>query len=103
MIPSDIKENTQYRNIPSPFRRQMDDTGVRRVLRNVMYKGDVSLQKTHKDGNRKTHKTYQVDQWYIAENHTQSIVEPGSGKQEGETCWMKNQILSRQPPREDRL
>ena len=34
------------------------------------------MQKTYKDGNRKTHKNRgQVDQWYIAENHT-PIVEP---------------------------
>ena len=63
MIPSDIKKYLNHRNIPSPSGGRWDDTGVHRVLRNVMYKGDVILQKTYKDGNRKTHKNCgQVDQ-----------------------------------------
>ena len=100
MIPSDIKKYLNHRNIPSPSGGRWDDTGVHRVLRNVMYKGDVILQKTYKDGNRKTHKNRgQVDQWYIAENHT-PIVEPEVWEAVQKLLDEKPNPKSRQP-RED--
>lgn len=70
MIPADIKKYLNNRNIPSSGGGKWDDTAIHRILRNVMYKGDVMLQKTHKDENRRTLPNRgQVESWYIEENH----------------------------------
>lgn len=51
-------------------------TGVRRVLRNVTYKGCLMLQKSYLDSNRKRHPNKgQAECWYIEDNH-QPIVSP---------------------------
>lgn len=100
MIPADIKKFLNHRNIPSPGGSKWDDTGVHRVLRNVMYKGDIILQKTYKDENRKTHKNRgQVDSWYIGENHP-AIVEPEVWDAVQKLLDEKPNSKSRQP-RED--
>ena len=68
--PSKIKEYLNTQGISSPSGGKWDDTGVARVLHNVMYKGDIILQKTVKDGRRNSRPNEgQADQWYIKENH----------------------------------
>ena len=68
--PSKIKEYLNRQGISSPSGGKWDDTGVARVLHNVMYKGDIILQKTVKDGRRNSRPNEgQADQWYIKEDH----------------------------------
>ncbi len=47
---------------------------VLRVLRNEIYKGDVMMQKTYLDADRKRHKNEgQKDRYYIADNHKAAV------------------------------
>lgn len=76
MIPADIRKHLNNRNILTRTGKKWSDSTVRRVLLNVMYKGDVHLQKTCKDQNRRSVKNHgQVESWYIEENHP-AIVSP---------------------------
>ena len=73
---SKIKEKLNMEGIPSPSGRQWNDSQIARVLRNVMYKGDIILQKTYKDSRRVSRVNRgEADQWYIAEDHP-AIVDP---------------------------
>ena len=73
---SKIKAYLNKNNIPAPKGGKWDDTGVARVLRNEMYKGDLVLQKTVKDSRRISHPNRgEQDQWYIKHNHD-AIVPP---------------------------
>ncbi|MDD3194119.1 MAG: recombinase family protein [Oscillospiraceae bacterium] len=68
--PSKIKAQLNMEGTPSPGGKCWNDTGIARVLRNVMYKGDIILQKTCKDRLRRSRPNHgQADQWYIADNH----------------------------------
>ena len=73
---SKIKAYLNKNNIPAPKGGKWDDTGVARVLRNEMYKGDLVLQKTVKDSRRISHPNRgEQDQCYIKHNHD-AIVPP---------------------------
>lgn len=73
---SKIKDALNKENIPAPNGGKWDDTGIARVLHNVMYKGDLILQKYTKDSNRvKRLNRGEQDQWYITDNHP-AIVSP---------------------------
>ena len=73
---SKIKEKLNKENIPSPDGRKWNDSQIARVLRNVMYKGDIILQKTFKDSHRRSKPNRgEADQWYIADDHP-PIVDP---------------------------
>lgn len=68
--PSNIKNYLNKNKIRTIKGKQWDDTGIFRILNNEIYKGDLRLQKTFTDSNRKKRKnTGQVDSWYIEENH----------------------------------
>lgn len=57
-------------------KKQWEASGIFRMLKNEVYKGDVMMQKTYLDADRVRHKnTGQMDRYYIAENHP-AIVEP---------------------------
>ena len=57
-------------NIPSPSGAKWDNSAIARVLRNVMYKGDLILQKTYHDERHVTRENRgEVDSWYIQHNH----------------------------------
>lgn len=74
--PSKIKEFLNRNGIPAPSGGLWDDTGIARVLHNVMYKGDIILQKTFKDGNRNSRPNLgQEDQWYIKGDHDAIVSE----------------------------
>lgn len=73
---SKIRDHLNKENITAPNGGQWDDTGIARVLHNVMYKGDLILQKYTKDSNRvKKLNQGEEDQWYIRDNHP-AIVSP---------------------------
>jgi len=73
---SKIKEKLNSDGIPSPKGSKWTDSQIARVLRNVMYKGDIILQKTYKDSHRisKPNKG-EADQWYITDDHP-AIIDP---------------------------
>lgn len=53
---------------------EWDATGIFRILRNEIYKGDVMMQKTYLDEDRVRHKNYgQRDRYYIADNHPAAV------------------------------
>jgi site-specific DNA recombinase len=73
---SKIKEHLNMEGTPSPESLQWNDSQIARVLRNVMYKGDIILQKTHKDSHRRSRPNMgEEDQWYVTGNHP-AIVSP---------------------------
>lgn len=73
---SKIRENLNKQGIPSPEGKQWVDTAIRRILRNVTYKGDLLLQKTYRDHRRTVRpNTGQADQYYVADNHPY-IIQP---------------------------
>lgn len=52
------------------FGKRWEASGIFRMLRNEIYKGDVMMQKTYLDADRVRHKnTGQKDRYYIADNH----------------------------------
>lgn len=68
--PSKIKQFLNANKIPAPSGGEWDDTGIARVLHNVMYKGDLILQKTVKDHRRISRPNRgEADQWYIKGDH----------------------------------
>ncbi len=49
---------------------------IQRILRNEIYKGDVMMQKTCLDANRKRHQNMgQMDRYYLADNHKAAVSE----------------------------
>lgn len=90
---SKIKEKLNMEGIPSPSGRQWNDSQIARVLRNVMYKGDIILQKTYKDGRRISRPNRgEADQWYIAEDHP-TIVDPVQWERVQEVCAARRKHL----------
>lgn len=76
MWASRIKQYLNMQRIAAPLGGEWDDCGIARVLRNEMYKGDLILQKTYKDRQRRTRENHgEVDQWYIKDDHP-AIVDP---------------------------
>lgn len=68
--PSKIKNYLNHHGIKTITGKDFVDTGVFRILRNEMYKGDLRLQKTYTDSNRRTRRNAgQVDSWYIEDDH----------------------------------
>ena len=68
--PSKIKQFLNANKVPAPSGGEWDDTGIARVLHNVMYKGDLILQKTVKDHRRISRPNRgEADQWYIKGDH----------------------------------
>ena len=68
--PSKIKQFLNANKVPAPSGGEWDDTGIARVLHNVMYKGDLILQKTVKDHRRISRPNRgEADQWYIKDDH----------------------------------
>ena len=73
---SRIRATLNRKHIPSPSGGQWDDTGVKRTLHNVMYKGDLWLRKRYiNDERKRCENRGEVDCWYITNNHP-AIVTP---------------------------
>lgn len=73
---SKIRDTLNRKGIPSPSGGQWDATGVDRILRNVMYRGDLWLRKRYTDDDRKVRENKgEADCWYITANHP-AIVTP---------------------------
>lgn len=71
-----IRATLNRKHIPSPSGGQWDDTGVKRTLHNVMYKGDIWLRKRYiNDDRKRCVNRGEVDCWYITNNHP-AIVSP---------------------------
>lgn len=67
---SKIKSYLNKRGIPAPGGEKWNDTGVVRILRSEIYKGDVLMQKTYLDADRVRHKNNgERDRWYITNHH----------------------------------
>lgn len=65
-----IRATLNRNHIPSPSGGLWDDTGVKRTLHNVMYKGDLWLRKHYNDDSRKKRVNLgEEDYWYITNNH----------------------------------
>lgn len=57
-------------HIPAVQGGQWNPTGIRRILRNVTYQGDLMLQKSYLDTQRQRHPNKgQVESWYVQDNH----------------------------------
>lgn len=73
---SNIANELNRRGIPSPEKKQWTSSQITRMLHNVMYKGDLILQKNYSDAHHKKHKNHgEVQSWYITENHP-AIITP---------------------------
>lgn len=97
IIPADIRKHLNNRNILTREGKKWSDSTVRKVLLNVMYKGDIQLQKTYKDQNRRSvPNNGQVDSWYIAENHP-AIVSPEEWDKVQRILQEKENPKSRRP------
>ena len=71
-----IRSTLNRKHIPSPSGGLWDDTGVKRTLHNVMYKGDMWLRKHYVNDERKRCvNNGEEDYWYITANHP-AIVTP---------------------------
>lgn len=74
--PSNIRYWLNGKGIPAPKGGQWDDTAVNRILRNVLYKGNVRLRKSYLDSSRKRRPNNgMADSWYITANHD-AIIDP---------------------------
>lgn len=96
---SKIKTHLNSQNIPSPNGGKWDDTGIARVLRNEMYKGDLVLQKTYKDHLRRSKPNRgEADRWYIAGDHP-AVVDPAQWNRVQEVLKARREHLdTRLPP-----
>jgi DNA invertase Pin-like site-specific DNA recombinase len=95
---SKIKMHLNSENIPAPSGGKWDDTGIARVLRNVMYKGDLVLQKTYKDRLRRSKPNRgEADSWYIAKNHP-AVVEPSQWERVQEVLSARRKHLDAHLP-----
>ena len=67
---SKIRANLNKMGIPSPTGTLWNDGQIADMLHNVMYKGDLLLQKSYKDENRQTCRNEgQVQSWYVHDDH----------------------------------
>lgn len=67
---SKIRTKLNDLSIPSPEGSQWGDTVVARMLRNVIYKGDLHLQKTYRDANHVAHLNRgEAQSWYVRDDH----------------------------------
>jgi len=67
---SKIKSKLNKMGIPSPKGKLWYDGQIADMLHNVMYKGDLLLQKSYKDENRQTCRNEgQVQSWYVHDDH----------------------------------
>ncbi len=73
---SHIRATLNRMQIPSPSGGLWDDTGVKRTLHNVMYKGDIWLRKRFiNDQRKRCDNRGEVECWYITNNHL-AIISP---------------------------
>lgn len=67
---SKIRTKLNALAIPSPEGSQWCDTVLARMLRNVIYKGDLLLQKTYRDANHMVHRNRgEAQSWYVRDDH----------------------------------
>lgn len=67
---SKIRTKLNKIGIPSPTGTLWNDGQIADMLHNVMYKGDLLLQKSYKDENRQTCRNEgQVQSWYVHDDH----------------------------------
>lgn len=67
---SKIRAKLNKIGIPSPTGTLWNDGQIADMLHNVMYKGDLLLQKSYKDENRQTCRNEgQVQSWYVHDDH----------------------------------
>ncbi len=67
---SKIRAKLNKMGIPSPTGTLWNDGQIADMLHNVMYKGDLLLQKSYKDENRQTCRNEgQVQSWYVHDDH----------------------------------
>lgn len=67
---SKIRTKLNNLSIPSPEGNQWGDTVIARMLRNVIYKGDLLLQKTYRDANHIPHYNRgEAQSWYVRDDH----------------------------------
>ncbi len=67
---SKIANRLNDMRIPAIAGGKWNQKGVDRILRNVLYKGDLHLQKKFSDSRHNAKLNHgEVDQWYIRENH----------------------------------
>lgn len=96
---SKIRELLNKHGIPSPEGKQWVDTTVRRILKNVTYKGDLLLQKTYRDHRRTVRpNTGQADQYYVAANHP-CIIQPSQWEDVQQILLNRNAQLNRELPK----
>ncbi len=70
IAPTRIATHLNEMGYPTQKGRRWEATGIFRILRNEIYKGDVMMQKTYLDTDRVRRKnTGQKDRYYIADNH----------------------------------
>ena len=96
---SKIKDHLNAQCIPSPEGKLWVDRAVGRILRNVTYKGDLLLQKTHRDHRRVVRpNTGQVNQWYVTGNHA-CIIQPDDWDAVQVILNQRNKHLKRELPK----
>lgn len=94
---SKIRQALNDRGIPAPESDTWDDRAVSRILHNVSYKGDLVLQKTWLDTQRKRHKNEgQASQWYITEDHP-AIIDPEQWDAVQEILAERSEAYSKKP------
>jgi len=70
ITPSEIARYLNGRGIKTAKGKEWICSGIFRILRNEIYKGDVMMQKTYLDADRIRHKNRgERDRYYIADNH----------------------------------
>ena len=68
--PTRIATYLNKKNVTTIKGKEWDARGVFRIIENEIYKGDIKLQKTYTDLNRKRHRNRgERDSWYIEDNH----------------------------------
>lgn len=78
---SRIRATLNRDHIPSPSGGLWDDTSVKRILHNVMYRGDLWLRKRYIDDNRKVRiNNGEMDSWYITGNHPAIVTREQFGR-----------------------
>lgn len=78
---SRIRATLNRDHIPSPSGGLWDDTSVKRILHNVMYRGDLWLRKRYINDNRKVRiNNGEMDSWYITSNHPAIVTREQFGR-----------------------
>ena len=68
--PTRIARHLNENGFRTRNKKMWEASGIFRMLKNEVYKGDVMMQKTYLDADRVRHKnTGQMDRYYVAENH----------------------------------